>query len=93
MDKVINHINEYISSVFFLKDQGKDNLCPIDNPIIQELLNDKFLYDHYKRKDTYAIKTRIKESLDSFCTELDNQATGNWIYDLTKDLDLPTEDD
>ena len=22
-----------------------------------------------------------------------NQATGNWLYDLTKDLDIPAEDE
>lgn len=45
-------MQEYIESVFYLKTQGKECLCPIDN-----------------------------------------QATGNLLYDLTKDLDISAEDE
>lgn len=38
----------------------KNCFCPIDNPIVQDLINDKFLYEHYKSKDTYTIKAKTQ---------------------------------
>lgn len=93
INKLMCNMQEYIESVFYLKTQGKECLCPIDNPIVQDLINDEILYRHYKRGDTSVIQIRIEESLNHFCNELYNQATGNLLYDLTKDLDIPAEDE
>lgn len=93
MNELINNMQEYIISVFTLRSHKKYCLCPIDSQLIQDLLDDKILYHHFKRGDTSAIKARIEESLTQFCHELDNQATGNWIYDLTDDLTIPKDDE
>lgn len=49
INKLMCNMQEYIESVFYLKTQGKECLCPIDNPIVQDLINDEILYRHYKR--------------------------------------------
>lgn len=56
-------MQEYIESVFYLKTQGKECLCPIDNPIVQDLINDEILYRHYKRGDTSVMSYIIKQQV------------------------------
>lgn len=92
MNLLVDKMQEYVISVFTLRANEKECLFPIDNPIVENLLDDEILYHHFKRGDTSAIKARIKESIEQFCYELDNQATGNWIYDLTYDLSIPKDE-
>lgn len=98
-DKIL----EYIESVFVLRTRGKNCLCPIDNPIIQELLNDETLYTCYITGDINALKASINEVLGHydeqeipkrFYYQLDNQMVGNWLYDyLPDELDIPVTDE